>query len=347
MKWNYETNLPVEGSYRRITHDPVRVKEILKEYENMVGTKEMMSLIESVNYDPDEFLLQKLYKNIPNVVPAQFITLLAFQFDAKPFLKDYFFDIANGYWDIFNRPDGFKWNNASKPMQDMDIITRLYFADSEEDIWDMVDDLPYYVKDNLFSLYEGDVPTLDFPICLKDDDKALEMSCYLNSKGERHFRSKYITIIIDHRIIMGRVKFLKEDSMIVRLNKPICHSIDVTVPEQCRGKVYFMTQDEDGYKFTNSGEDIAITRLRELYHEEKDILSDQYKVLAMLADYHRRETERQKKWGSIMTKQARQNGAITAEELLEQIQYEYYPDLRRVVFDEEFMLCLEKKIMGD
>ena len=87
MKWNYETNLPVEGSYKRISHNPVRVKEILNEYEEMAGTKEMMPWIESVNYDPDEFLLQKLYKNIPDVVPAQFITLLAFQFDAKPFLK--------------------------------------------------------------------------------------------------------------------------------------------------------------------------------------------------------------------------------------------------------------------
>ena len=117
MKWNYETNLPVEGSYRRITHDPVRVKEILKEYDEMAGTQEMMPLIESVNYDPDEFLLQKLYKNIPDSVHAEFITLLAFQFDAKPFLQNYFYDIANGYWGVFNLPEGYCWHNGTDPVQ--------------------------------------------------------------------------------------------------------------------------------------------------------------------------------------------------------------------------------------
>lgn len=317
MKWNYETNLPVEGSYRRITHDPVMVKEILKEYEEMVGTKEMMPLIESVNYDPDEFLLQKLYKNIPDSVHAEFITLLAFQFDAKPFLQNYFYDIANGYWDVFNLPEGYCWHNGTEPVQQMDIITRLYFADSEEDIWDMVIDLPDDVKNNLFQLYEGEIPTLNSPSCLKDENKTLEMDEYLSSHRDRHSPVKYLNIIIDHCLIMGSVKFLKEDAMLVRIKKPIHHSVCVSVPGKFQGKIKYMTKDDDGYRLTRTGEDNAITVLLELYRKEKDILSDPYKVVEMLADYHRRETERQKKWGSIMTKQARQNGAITAEELLE------------------------------
>lgn len=179
MKWNYETNLPIEGSYKRIGHNPVRVKEILKEYEEMAGTKEMMPWIESVNYDPDEFLLQKLYKNIPDVVPAQFITLLAFQFDAKPFLKDYFFDIANGFWDISGFIKDYCWHQATESVQDIDIITRLYFADSEEDIWDMVNDLPEAVGFNLSSLYKGFLSV--YGSRLKNVDKVLEMEKYLSS----------------------------------------------------------------------------------------------------------------------------------------------------------------------
>lgn len=338
MKWNYETNLPVKGSYKRIAHNPIRVKEILKEYEQMAGTLEMAPLIESVNYDPDEFLLKKLYKKIPDVVDAQFITLLAFQFDNKPFLVNYFYDIANGFWDISGFIRGYCWHQTNEPVHDIDIITRLYFADSEKDIWDMVYDLPKAVGFNLSSLYKGFLSV--YGSCLKNLDKAVEMEEYL----DRLSPTKNIEIIIGHHHIIGQVRLLKEDCVIVSLDKPIRHSVCVSVPGKIRGKVIFMTE-KDGYRLTNAGEDNAITTLRQLYHEEKDILSDLDKVKAMLADFHHRESERLKKWGSIMSKQARQNGAITTDELLNQIQYEYYPDLRRIEFDEDFVKRLEEKIM--
>ena len=341
MKWNHETNLPVEGSYKRIAHNPDRVKEILKEYEQMAGTKEMMPLIESVGYDPDEFLLQKLYKNIPEVDPSQLITLLAFQFDAKPFLKDYFLDIANGFWDISGFIRGYCWHQTNEPVHDIDIITRLYFADSEKDIWDMVYDLPKAIGWNLSSLYKGSLSV--YGSCLKNLDKAVEMEEYF----DRQSSTKNIEITIGSCHIVGRVRLLREDSMIVSIIKPILHSVGVTIPERCRGKVHFMTNDGDGYSLTYAGEDNAITTLRQLYHEEKDILSDLDKVRAMLADYHHRELERLQKWGSIMTKEARQKGAITTDELLSQIQYEYYPELRKVEFDKDFIKRLEEKLMDE
>ena len=342
MKWNYKANLPVEGSFRRTAYNPDRVKEIMEEYE-VAGTEEMMPLIESVGYDIDEFMLQKLYKSIPDVIHPNLIVMLAFQFDEKPFLRDYFFDIANSYWDVFYLPKGYCWHNENEPVQVMDIVTRLYFADSEKDIWDMVYDLPDYVEDNLSRLYDGKEDSIfNFPICLKQEGKALEMDEYLSSKHDKQSPIKNIEISIDHCHIIGRVRLLREDSMIVSIIKPIRHSIGVTVPERCRGKVHFMTKDEDGYSLTYAGEDNAITTLRQLYYEEKDILSDLDKVWAMLADYHRRELERLKKWGSIMTKEARQEGAITRDELLGQIQYEYYPDLRRIEFDTDFIKELEK-----
>ena len=347
MRWNYETNLPIEGSYRRAAHDPNRVKGILEEYE-VAETEEMMPLIESVGYDIDEYMLQKLYKSIPDVVHPNLIVMLAFQFDEKPFLRDYFFDIANSYWDVFNLPKGYCWHNENVPVQVMDIVTRLYFADSEEDIWDMVYDLPDYVEDNLSRLYNGKEDSIfNFPICLKHEGKALEMDEYLSSKHDKQSPIKNIEITIDHRHIVGRVRLLREDGMIVSIKKPIRHSVGVTIPERCRGKVHFMTKDENGYSLTFAGEENAITTLRQLYYEEKDILSDLNKVRAMLADFHHRESERLKKWGSIMTKQARQKGSITTDELLNQIQYEYYPELRKVEFDKGFIKRLEEKLMDE
>lgn len=127
---------------------------MLKENEEVIDPL-LIPLFDAVNYDPDEFLLQKIYKKIPQDHYVDYIFMLAFQFEKKPFLIDYFYDIANGHLDIFNRPEGYRWHYEAEAVQDVDIVTRLYFADSEKDIWELVNDLPSDVADNLNSLLDG------------------------------------------------------------------------------------------------------------------------------------------------------------------------------------------------
>jgi len=350
MRWNYDTNLPYEGSYRRYPHDPVKAWKIVS--ENLLFIDEsIIPLLESVNYNPDEFLLKKLYKKIPQVSFDKYRFLLMFQFEEKPFLEDYYYDMGYGQWDIFfSRPYGFSWSYNEEPIEDMDIITRLYFSDSEYDIWDMVYDLPGYAVKNLYQLYEGDKPFSDAPSYLTQKGKAKEMMDYLCFKDDSKrgkFTLKDLAIFIDNSFVAGQVALVNENRLIIRLNKPIECFTSCRITEKLRKKTKYMTRDIEGNRqLTCAGEKEALKVLLETYQDEKSLLKSKNRLHEMLDDFHKREKERIEKWRFIDSgKQPRLlDNTFTTDDLLEEIQYEYFPKLRRISIDTEFVDKLEKYI---
>ena len=180
MKWNYKNGTPVEGTFIPLKLDRAKVKEVLMSYADDPIVETAFA---SVGYAPDQFLIHKAYREIPSDLSIDYLFLLLFQIEQKPFLTDYFVDIANGYFHIFSRPKGYKWKNIERPLEDIDIVSRLYFSDNEEDIWDLVQDLPVSVKESLDNCYEGNVPDLIYPSYLKDSQKANRLLRYLSNSN--------------------------------------------------------------------------------------------------------------------------------------------------------------------
>lgn len=176
MKWNYENNLPVEGTYQHREYN----KNALKSY--MVESfpyQEIHSAFESVDWDLEEFFLKKANKDIHG--EAFYISILL---DWKEDLDEYWLDLANGFWDI-EVPNGYKWGESPQTIDDTDICRRLFFCESDADIWDLAIDLPQEVTSGLLGCYQGTCEIEDwFPVYMKDPKKAQRMIDYIDTKKQ-------------------------------------------------------------------------------------------------------------------------------------------------------------------
>ena len=180
MEWNYEHNLPVEGSYRHHVYD----KDALRSYmDEHFPYPEVHSAFELVDWDLEDFFLKKANKDIHG--EAFYVSILL---DWKKDLDDYWVDMANGFWGIeLSIPDTITWGDSPKFVDDTDIFRRLFFCETDTDIWNLALELPQEVTSGLLGCYDGTCEIEDwFPVYLKDPSKAQEMIEYINTKKQNN-----------------------------------------------------------------------------------------------------------------------------------------------------------------
>lgn len=126
--------------------------------------EKVITILEKCEYDLDRFFSDKLNEAIQD--EEFYISLLV---DLKPDLSEYFYDLANGYW---NLPVGH--GKLS------DLARSLWNAHTDADIWEIVLSLPSSVACELFHCYTGKAQ-IDghYPVYLTNPDKAREMIEYM------------------------------------------------------------------------------------------------------------------------------------------------------------------------
>lgn len=173
MKWDYTTNLPVEGSYQKHVYDGKDVRAYVAE---CIIDEEYFALFDSIGWDLNEFFLKKLEKTIPKYVYI-LPQLIAFNNDK---IGDYVFDILCGnLW--IELPDGYTWGGIQTPIDFTDVCRRMFFCETDEDIFALFADLPQSAQNSLFECYAGIDPfdVYENPIAIEDPDKAARFTRYL------------------------------------------------------------------------------------------------------------------------------------------------------------------------
>ena len=245
------------------------------------------------------------------------------QYD-KSFLNDYLMELLGG--DLFfltNEDENCRWAKLSgRPIQENDIIKRLYFCDCEEDIWDMIYDLPGDVASNLCLLYETKSKS-----CLYEPWKAWAMLAYFCSKDDwlktKAF-TQSIVIMINGKLILGNVILLKEYTINVALLKPIKYTYTYDY-----GDYKLVDRAEDGScRLTPEGEERAIYILRKIYNDVAVLLDDTDKIKSMLDHYHDLE--------------AKNTNRVPPQDMLSKIHKEYFPEIKYIDFNIYLMEEIEK-----
>ena len=177
MKWDYENNQPIEGTYQQREYD----KDALKSYiEECFPFDDIRIALDSVDWDLEALML----RNDIDLGDAFYTSLLV---DWKDCLRDYWIDIANG--NICTADfEGLKWRETSTPIQESDFWRRCFFCETEEDIWDLFHDLPFEMENNLMECYYGYTPITFLPVYIYNPEKAAEMRNYLygDTKGNNY-----------------------------------------------------------------------------------------------------------------------------------------------------------------
>lgn len=322
MKWDYKNNLPVEGSYQKHQYDRQKYKEVTDQHWWFEPVVE--EILASVDFNVDEFFLQKLYYKVPADKRIGLTCLLAFQLDDKPFLDYYLMELLDGDLNFSTSENGNCWwaKLSHRPINDNDILTRLYFCDCEEDIWDMVCDLPGDVASNLYLLYETQCESY-----LYEPGKAQIMTeyiCFQNDWQNGKAVAQNIVIMIYGKFIPGNVTMLNEHGISVSLMKPIKCTCTF---ENSYYKL--VNRAEDGNRtLTPEGEKAAIDILRKTYNDVDALLDDTAKIHAMLDCYHELK--------------ANNTNCIPPCDMLSKIRAEYYPDIEYIDFDIYLIEELEK-----
>lgn len=141
---------------------------------------ELYHLLEDCHFDLYEFFLNKAYERIvlEDGRPIDCFILLQFRVE-----NNFFLDIANGHLDLLKRPNDYTWGGEPHVITDNDIYSRLWFCDTDKDIWDMFLDLPDYTIADLYNCYAGKkLEIMDIPSYLGNPLKAQLYLDYINDK---------------------------------------------------------------------------------------------------------------------------------------------------------------------
>ena len=285
MKWNYQNNQPVEGTYKHRNYDKDAMKSYMNEH---FPFDEITMAFDSVDWDLESLML----RNDIDLGDAFYTSLLV---DWKDCLQDYWADIANGHISTIDL-ERQKWRGTSKPIQESIFWRRCFFCETEEDIWDLFHDLPFESENNLKECYYGYSSLLSwFPIYIKDPSKAVMMQNYLYGKSKDlgvllHLGSKMG--VVDEDDYTGTIVGLAEDHIAVRIDYPLECTISYFVPKDSLDKIKLTVIIDNQYIATEYARDIAMGLLMQIHSEARFILKDVEKLHDMLVEYQqKRDTQ--------------------------------------------------------
>lgn len=176
MKWNCIDNQPIEGTYRHHTYD----KDAMRKYvEENFPFDEVREAFEAADWDLEALYLNRESRLFKADSSAFCIAILL---DWKDCLKNYWFDLANGHLDFIRESDECVWKGVwpQQAFRPSDIYRRLFFCETEEDFWDIFNDLNSPEK--LEDLYNGNSPIDMFPVYAEEPAKVAEMGEYLANR---------------------------------------------------------------------------------------------------------------------------------------------------------------------
>lgn len=176
MKWNCIDNQPIEGTYRHHTYD----RDAMRKYvEENFPFDEVREAFEAADWNLEALYLNRESRLFKADSSAFCIAILL---DWKDCLKNYWFDLANGHLDFIRESDECVWKGVwpQQAFRPSDIYRRLFFCETEEDFWDIFNDLNSQEK--LKDLYNGNSPIDMFPVYAEDPSKIAEMDEYLSKK---------------------------------------------------------------------------------------------------------------------------------------------------------------------
>lgn len=312
MKWDYENNQPVEGTYQHREYD----KEKLKTYiEECFPDEEVRNAFECVNWDLEALMLH-------NDIDLGYSFYESMLLDWKDCLNDYWVDIVNGHICTADL-EGQNWRGTSSPIHVCDFMKRCFFCENEEDVWELFHDLPFWAENNLKECYYGYSPIPWPPIYTKDPHKAIMMHDYLYGKSEDlgillNLGSKIG--VVDEDEYTGTIVGLAEDHIAVRIDYPLECTISYHVPVNYRDKIKLTVIIDNQYVATEDGHNAALGMLSEIHSEAMFILKDIEKLHDMLVEY------RQKK------------NPHNRFELISELKQKYFPEgAEDVDFNEDLM----------
>lgn len=307
MKWDYENNLPIEGTYKHREYDKDALKSYMNEHFPYLYCHEIHAALESVNWNLEDLFLKKADKEI------QYGFHISILVDWKDDLKDYWFDLANGYWNVEN--------------DETDIYRRLFFCETEEDIWDLVTDLPQKVTRELLECYQGtrEIEYLP-PVYLKDSTKAQKMIEYINSKtmeNNKLIKKGCILGTTAHYEHRGQIVELTPERISVQLDSPFTMVFCREILEKYRNEVTYAIEIGGEYYATEKGFNMAMDLLIGLSEEEEILLDQPYRLADVIKEYRERVNEGMSLFEKTKT--------------LIEIQEKHFPELKETVISEEMI----------
>ena len=331
MRWDYENNLPVEGTYQHREYDKVRLKSYLEEH---LPFPELHSAFESVDWNLEDLFLKKAYVEQDGCAFNYSILL-----DWKEDLDDYWADLVNGYWNI-DIPDGYKWGGIPQIIDDADVYRRLFFCETEEDIWDTVIDLPQNSFCELMKCYLGISNSIfGLPIYLTDPPKAQNMVEYISKNDKTKWQqtakeiySNYMKNLLKKGSILGttahyehqgQIVELTPDRISVQLDSPITLIFNREIPDKYKGKAAYAVEIDGDYYATESGFETAMDLMIGLSEEEEILLDQPYRLADVIKEYRERVIE--------------ETSLFEKTKLLTDIQEKYFPELRETLITEDMI----------
>lgn len=187
MIWNYSYNRPYDEC-RELTVSPETFKANVeqwiaegKEQEllDATGEREITSSLESVGYNLHQFMLTHAYNMISDKsLREYFVVYMCLAYSPSKKLLPYNMEEHRlmGDIDVLYRSDDYRWG-SKKNVSDFDIYCRLYFCESEQDVWD------------IFADGIGEIDSLYRYYIREDEDKALKVLLYIYGDDDKFMRA--------------------------------------------------------------------------------------------------------------------------------------------------------------
>lgn len=207
MIWNYFENRPSHVRKAQLTPDELKkeVEERLRiapdygfysdaEYSEE-AERQIRASLESVNYDMNEYMLTHSYNMIEDEDVREGFLIAHFLFKSPSDEMFFFDELEISRIDFFTKADDMydNWKiyherRRADEINKFDIYYRLYFCETEKDIWDIFADGVGNI-DNMFDYYYSQ----------DDDDKTYKflMYVYLSLHCPQSVKNKIIDILIN------------------------------------------------------------------------------------------------------------------------------------------------------
>ena len=342
MKWDYENNLPIEGTYQHREYDKEKLKSYIAEHFPYDVVRQAF---ESVDWDLEALMIRKDID-----LGDTFYTSMLL--DWKDCLKEYWLDIANGHIEIL-LPIPYTWGGIPKPIHEKDVYCRFFFCETEEDVWDVFRDLPRdSAMRDLVRCYCGTSSIREYPIYLKNLVRYHRMTEYFNSKAKKLNGNNLIKLgdkisVVDNYEYTGTIVKLDSNEIAIQIDSPIGSVISLRVPQYQGSYTVAALIDSELY-CTEEGLNMATELLMRIAEEEDSLLDDEVLLADMIEEFHEKDAERYNRWYDRYDKDKKDKGECPSMvKILSDLQKKYFSGLKEIVFTEELMYKLEKYIKCD
>ena len=334
MKWNYETNLPLEGTFKR--------RGLYWDDFFLSGAHH--NLTEETRGDVFSYSIIDACENLQDSDPM------------KAFFLDHRLDCFDFY---MNSPT--HWRNHTERISEEDILCRFYFCHCEEDVFDMVVDgagSPMALFETFAQVTakdEGDI--IPYTASLPRLNRFLN---YLKTHGREDivgfltFNKKSITttdmkegdsiVVIgkDGKKVTGIIRVLTRFAVEIKVMEPLECSAHQSFHEHC-----LAVKVADDWLATETGEEVAKTLLCELYRELISLVDNPSGVGAFISNYQTTRDAMIARLKTLTTRQLDEYLQIRndLDELLWKMRAEAFPEIKTIHMNECFLKAYSDKYL--